>query len=69
MKRSDIRVGEFYRVKGNEYAYAKVIEVIPPMTSINNTRAYVAKCQWVINKDDKFGMIKYFKISELTKIL
>ncbi len=69
MKRSDIRVGEFYRVKGNEYAYAKVIEVIPPMTSINNTRAYVAKCQWVINQNDKFGMIKYFKISELTKIL
>lgn len=23
------------------------------------------KCEWVVNKNDKFGLIKYFKVSNL----
>ena len=31
------------------------------------TRAFIAECRWVVNKNDKVGMIMYFKISDLVK--
>lgn len=67
MRVSDIKIGEFYRVKDNDYAWAKVVQIIPPMTPPNNTRATVVKCEWVVNNNDKFGLIKYFKVSNLVE--
>ena len=67
MKIADIKLGEFYRVRGNNYAYAQVIAILPPKTGINDTRAFIAECRWVVNKNDKVGMIMYFKISDLVK--
>lgn len=67
MKIVDIKIGEFYRVKHNTYSWARVVQIIPPMTPPNNTRATIVKCEWVVNKDDEFGLIKYFKVSDLVK--
>lgn len=64
----DIRIGEFYRVKGNEnYCWAQAIEILPPKTGENNTNATIVKCKWVVYKTDNFGVIKYFKVSRLIK--
>lgn len=67
----DIKIGEFYRVKGNEnYCWAQAIEILPPKTGKNTTRATVVKCKWVVNKkdvDSPFVLIKYFKVSNLIK--
>lgn len=67
----DIKIGEFYRVKGNEnYCWAQAIEILPPKTGKNNTRATVVKCKWVRCKKDvenHFVLIKYFKASDLIK--
>ena len=67
MKDSEIKIGELYRVNGNYYAFAKVIEILPPMVLPNNTRATVVKCEWIVNRNDKFGLIKYLKASSLVK--
>lgn len=67
MKASKIKIGEVYRVNGNDHAFAKVIEILPPMVPPNNTRATVVKCEWIVNRNDKFGLIKYLKASSLVK--
>lgn len=70
MRIKDVKLGEFYRVKGNEnYCWAQAIEILPPKTGINDTNATVVKCKWVIRKEDvntsSFIPIKYFKVSNL----
>ena len=67
MRIVNIKIGEFYRVKHNSYAWVKVVQIIPPMTPPNATKATMVKCEWVVNKDDKFGLIKYFRASDLVK--
>ncbi len=67
MKIVNIKIGEFYRVKYNSYAWARAVRIIPPMTPPNNTRATIVECEWVVNKDDEFGLIKYFKASDLAE--
>lgn len=61
-------VGEYYRHKRNpDFAWAKVLEVLEPLQYPNTNKYKVAKCKWTVNKSDQFGMIKYFKLSELIK--
>lgn len=60
-----IQIGNFYRLRGNAYAWAKVLRIIPSCTGINQHNYPIAECEWKINKEDVFGMIKYFKVSEL----
>ncbi len=67
MKITDIKIGEFYRIKGNSFAWAKAVQIIPPKTPPNTTRSTVVKCEFLINKTDKTGLIKYFKASDLEK--
>lgn len=73
MKTKDIIIGTFYRNKnsrdsfGNFYSYAKVLKILKPKQEENTTRKMLVKCEWVINKNDSFGLIKYFKISDLIK--
>ena len=68
MRVKDVKLGEFYRVKGNEdYCWAQPIEILPPKTGINNTNAIMVKCRWVVHKNDKVGLNKYFRVSNLIK--
>ena len=67
MRVKDIKIGEFYRVKGNNYAWAQAVEVIPPTAFENDTNATLVKCRWVVDKKDTCGLMKYFKVSELTR--
>jgi hypothetical protein len=61
----NIKLGEYYRLKGNTFAWAKPIEIIPPKTGINKERYPIAKCEWTTSKDSLVGLIKYFKVSDL----
>lgn len=68
MMAKDIVVGESYRHKENpKYCYAKVIKVLQPRELENTTNKIIAKCEYSVNKDDSFGLIKYFKISDLVR--
>ena len=67
MRVKDIKIGDFYRVKDNDFCWAQPIEILPPKTGINNTNATLVKCKWVTSKKDSFGLIKYFRVSNLIK--
>ncbi len=66
MKRSEVIIGEHYRFRGETYAWAKVVEILPPKTGKNTTRKYIAKCHWDIKKNPNFAIIKYFAVADLT---
>jgi hypothetical protein len=71
MRLRDIKIGEYYRHKDHQgYAWARVIRIIPPHT-IANPRSYaLVVCEWGVNKPqdtDTFGIIKYFRASDLVK--
>lgn len=60
--------GESYRHKDNQgYGWAKVIEVLKPGDRENTNTYTVVKCEWSIDKNGRFGMIKYFRPSDLVK--
>jgi len=60
--------GDYYRHKNTPYSgWAKILEIIKPHTGLN-THAYpIAKCEWAIDKYATFGLIKYFKVTDLIK--
>lgn len=66
MNTKNIIIGEHYRLKGDTYCWAKVLEIIPPKKGVNKTSKFIAKCEWARDKNSNFGMIKYFAISDLT---
>jgi hypothetical protein len=61
MKVDKIIVGESYRHKDHDDCWAKVIQVLKP----NKLNKYIVKCEWSQDKNSNFGVIKYFKPSEL----
>jgi hypothetical protein len=68
MIRKDLVIGEYYRHKATpNYSWAKILEIIEPHTGVNNNNYPVAKCELTVDKGDTFGMIKYFKLSNLIK--
>lgn len=68
MRTKEIVIGESYRHKDNpKYCYAKVLKVLKPQEAENTTNKILAKCEYSENKDALFGIIKYFKISDLVK--
>lgn len=69
MKVQDVKIGEYYRHKDTpNYAWAKPLEILKPNEKQNKGNKFIViKCQWVVNKNDKFGMIKYFRPNNLIK--
>jgi hypothetical protein len=63
MKVDKIIVGESYRHKDHAECWAKVIKVLKP--NENKRYRYIVKCEWSSEKNSNFGVIKYFKPSEL----
>ena len=60
-----IILGEYYRLKGVDVAWAKPIKMIPPHKGVNTHGYPIYECEWVTNKGDSFGFIKYFRASDL----
>jgi len=61
-----IEIGKYYRHKDHpDYAYAKAIEVIPPKTGVNPHTHRIVKCEWTLSKGQDFGLIKYFRFTDL----
>lgn len=80
MRTQDIVIGETYRHRDHpNYAYAKALKIIRPMAKFKQQYAYdlsddekavktvCVKCEWTINKNDSFGLIKYFRPCDLVK--
>jgi hypothetical protein len=66
MRLQDIKIGEYYRHKEHpNYAWAKAIKVCPPHSGINNNNYFAIECEWTIDKNDTFGLIKYFRPQDL----
>lgn len=66
MNSKNIIIGEHYRRKTTpNYAWAKVLAILPPHKGLNPRGYWIAKCEWALEKNDTFGLIKYFKLSDL----
>ena len=62
----NIVIGNYYRKSNTpNYGWAKVLKILPACTGKNNNKYPVAECEWTISKNDKIGLIKYFKLSDL----
>lgn len=67
MRSKDIVIGESYRHKDSpRYCWAKALKILKPNEE-NNTSRIIVKCEWSQNKNDMFGLIKYFKLTDLVK--
>lgn len=68
MRAKDIIIGHNYRHKTNpNYAWAKPLQILKPKEGINTNGYIVVKCEWSVDKNGSFGMIKYFKPYDLIK--
>jgi len=62
----DLKEGESYRHKDHpNYCWAKVVKVIKPKESGNPHDRIVVKCDYSVQKNATFGLVKYFKPSDL----
>jgi len=60
-------IGNYYRLRDIDHAWAKVLAILPPHFSVNTHSYWIAKCEWSVSKGDSFGLIKYFRLSDLRK--
>ena len=68
MRAKDLVIDEYYRHKDHpNYCFARVIKVINPKEGENTTNKILVKCEYVQNKHDNFGLIKYFFPKDLVK--
>jgi hypothetical protein len=68
MRPQDIKIGEYYRHKSTpNYGWAKTIKVLKPHEGKNILNHIIVECEWTVSKGDLFGLIKYFKPSDLIK--
>ena len=66
MRVDKLVVGESYRHKDHPtYCWAKVLKVLKPKQGENPHNRIIVKCEYSQQKNDKFGLIKYFKPSDL----
>ena len=63
---TNLIIGESYRHKDHpDYCWAKVVMILQPKEGGNTLNKIVVKCKYSQCKDDSFGLIKYFKPSDL----
>ncbi|MCK5604475.1 hypothetical protein KAR91_21475 [Candidatus Pacearchaeota archaeon] len=68
MRAKDIEIGESYRHKDHPtYAWARPLKILKPKEAENPHNRIVVKCEWTTRRNANFGMIKYFKPSDLMK--
>ena len=67
MRASDIKIGEYYKVKGVTYGYIRAVEVLKPKQAPNTLNCILVKCEHTSLKDSKFGFIRYYKPRDMSK--
>ncbi|MEF2243990.1 hypothetical protein [Paenibacillus sp. IITD108] len=68
MRLQDVIIGKFYQHKSTpNYAYARAIDKLKPKERENINNYAVVKCQWSVDKSEDFGLIKYFRPSDLVE--
>ena len=68
MRPQDIVIGNYYRHKESpRYAWAKAVEILNPKTGVNAHAYKIVKCEWTTDKNESFGLIKYFRPRDLIK--
>ena len=77
MNSKNVVIGDYYRHRTTpKYAWAKVLQVIKPLPKhaqkiyygredANPYTYIIVKCEWSLDKNASFGLIKYFKLSDL----
>jgi len=66
MRVGKVILGKYYRKKDKpRVGWAKVLSIIKPHSGINTHSYPIARCEWTVDKEDTFGMIKYFKVTDL----
>ena len=61
-----IVIGRVYRHRSNpNVGYAKVLEIIAPKTGVNTHDYKIVRVEWCQDSAFTFGLIKYFKQSDL----
>jgi hypothetical protein len=69
MRADKLTIGKSYRHKDNKsYGWAKVIKILKPKECENTQGYIIVKCEWSVDKDSSFGMIKYFRPSNLVEV-
>ena len=68
MRPQDIVIGESYRFRAHpHYSYAKALEVLRPKQAENPHTYAVVKCIHSVDKNEEYGMIRYFRPVDLLK--
>jgi len=68
MRVQDIKLGEYYRHKTSpQYGWAKALKILKPKEGVNTNTYSVVQCEWGTDKSGVFGLIKYFRPSDLIK--
>jgi hypothetical protein len=68
MRASDLIIGESYRHKEHpDYCWARVVKILKPKEEENPHNRIIVKCEYSVGIGDSFGLIKYFKPSDLVK--
>ena len=66
MNSKNVVIGNYYRHRTtSEYGWAKVLSVLLPHKGLNTHGYLIEKCEWTLEKNASFGLIKYFKLSDL----
>ena len=65
MNSKNIVIGDYYRLRDEKYAWAKVLAILPPRKGLNTHGYWIAECEWTMEKDAVIGLIKYFRLSDL----
>ena len=68
MKASDLKIGESYRHKDHpNYCFAKVVKILKPKQDENPHNRIIVKCEYTQNRNEDFGLIKYFRPIDLVR--
>ena len=65
MNSKNVVIGNYYRHKDNDRAWARVVSILPPHKGLNTHGYWIAKCEWSMEKGAYIGLIKYFRLSDL----
>ena len=67
MKASNIEIGKWYSIKDNPY-YFKPLKVLTPKEGGNPHNRIVVKGLFSTSRHDSFGLIRYFKPSDIKEL-
>jgi len=67
MRAKDIVIGKTYKLKNNPY-FIEPLKILKPKEEENVNNYIVVKCVFLTSIRDKFGIIKYFKPSDIVEL-